>query len=434
MKSIREPFFSEGTTPLDGDDPNVYSKVVPFHPFSFLRANLANTINPDEKKYLPKAPAPTYMDDALLHSKLLSKKDEILKSSCLVVDKEYGGVLLTDAETTAKQRSVFAEVLAKIGRSFFNSNIVGMSLPIRIMESRTDEDRVAEAYRVIGLYLCKAANSSDKLERLKLVSTAMVAQNYLMMRKQKSINPLLGETLQATISDGTQIYGEQVSHHPPTTYVYAVGPNRSYVSYGYAILTPSFKGNYMMINVTVKQTIRFKDGHQIDIVARPGIKIAGLIAGQSRALLKGMYRIEDRTLKLRSVIFFDYGEKKGFISSSKTVPKDFVEGIIYAPTGAAFNEDARRVADLDDVKKELARMKGSWLDKFEINSVNYWNIDKFMPEVLRYSGNPLPSDWRFREDLVWVRHGNVDIADGWKDALEIRQRRDRALREKFAKK
>lgn len=46
------------------------------------------------------------------------------------------------------------------------------------------------------------------------------------------LNPVIGETLQGSYPDGTQIYCEQISHHPPISYFLAVGPEISYKYYG----------------------------------------------------------------------------------------------------------------------------------------------------------------------------------------------------------
>lgn len=45
----------------------------------------------------------------------------------------------------------------------------------------------------------------------------------------------------------------------------------------------------------------------------------------------------------------------------------------------------------------------------------------------------LPSDWRFREDLLWIAYNKKDYADEWKEELENAFRRDRKKREKFKK-
>ena len=46
----------------------------------------------------------------------------------------------------------------------------------------------------------------------------------------------------------------------------------------------------------------------------------------------------------------------------------------------------------------------------------------------------LPSDWRYREDLIWLKYGYMRIAQQWKIRLEVQQRADRSNRKAVAKK
>jgi len=41
----------------------------------------------------------------------------------------------------------------------------------------------------------------------------------------------------------------------------------------------------------------------------------------------------------------------------------------------------------------------------------------------------LASDWRYREDLIWLKYGFHDIAASWKLKLEVQQRKDRKSRQ-----
>ena len=50
------------------------------------------------------------------------------------------------------------------------------------------------------------------------------------------------------------------------------------------------------------------------------------------------------------------------------------------------------------------------------------------------SESVLPSDWRFREDLIWLKYNEMLIAHQWKLRLEVQQRKDRAGRQAAAKK
>jgi len=45
----------------------------------------------------------------------------------------------------------------------------------------------------------------------------------------------------------------------------------------------------------------------------------------------------------------------------------------------------------------------------------------------------LPSDWRFREDLIWLKYGYQKIAAKWKLRLEEQQRLDRRNRQNAEK-
>lgn len=47
-----------------------------------------------------------------------------------------------------------------------------------------------------------------------------------------------------------------------------------------------------------------------------------------------------------------------------------------------------------------------------------WNINKDIPTFLLHSLNPLPSDWRFREDLIWLSYNDFPKCEKWKLRLE----------------
>lgn len=41
---------------------------------------------------------------------------------------------------------------------------------------------------------------------------------------------------------------------------------------------------------------------------------------------------------------------------------------------------------------------------------------------------PLPSDSRYREDLLWLRYENLKYSQEWKSKLEVQQRHDKKKR------
>lgn len=60
----------------------------------------------------------------------------------------------------------------------------------------------------------------------------------------KPFNPILGETLQATFADGSEIYCEHTSHHPPiSNYLMYPKDKKGYIYYGFYEFVGSMSGN-----------------------------------------------------------------------------------------------------------------------------------------------------------------------------------------------
>lgn len=53
--------------------------------------------------------------------------------------------------------------------------------------------------------------------------------------------------MQGHYNDGTKVYLEQISHHPPISYLYIDGPNSSYTAYGPYSCTPSAGMNSLTV-------------------------------------------------------------------------------------------------------------------------------------------------------------------------------------------
>lgn len=68
---------------------------------------------------------------------------------------------------------------------------------------------------------------------------------------------------------------------------------------------------------------------------------------------------------------------------------------------------------------ELGIVSGSWIKSIRIDEKEIWNIN-IRPLKHYCVLNPLPSDLRFREDLIWLFYENKKIAQKWKLRLEER--------------
>ncbi len=150
----------------------------------------------------------------------------------------------------------------------------------------------------------------------------------------------------------------------------------------------------------------------------------------------------DRANGLKATIIMDYSKKKGYWKKTRTGRADEFEGVIYKIDRTQFEkagfhkkriyewEHPKSLAEIKDKGEEVSTITGSWLKEITFDSEQYWELGdrryKLWPQ--RASKSPLPSDWRYREDLIWLKYKNEPYADAWKKELEIMQRLDRKWR------
>ena len=69
------------------------------------------------------------------------------------------------------------------------------------------------------------------------------------------------------------------------------------------------------------------------------------------------------------------------------------------------------VKNLKDVEKPICEISGSWLNKLIIGNETYWDIERDHPKrQIPLVKDVLSSDWRYREDLIWLKYGYTKIA------------------------
>ena len=73
---------------------------------------------------------------------------------------------------------------------------------------------------------------------------------------------------------------------------------------------------------------------------------------------------------------------------------------------------------MKDKERDIADIRGSWLNNLIIGDEEIWNIDLHRPSRQKYANNPILSDMRFREDFLWIFHKQNKYAEEWKLALE----------------
>ena len=401
-----------GCTPLDGNDPLIYSFVEPTSPFSY---------GVPDNIYDPKCPPPTYIKNEELNTFEFSLQGALKGFQIL----KNGNLKCVDKDVIEKQRGVVTDLIKQVLQNFFKMGSFNnhISLPARIFEGRSLVERVVDMWKTAPLFLSKAGMMSDKEERVKLVTAFILSGIVGLFQQLKPFNPYTGETCEATMDDGSKIYCEQTEHNPPTTHVQIYGPRGLYVMNGYYAINLAFQANCVEGRMDGTTTITFnKTPKQVILYTLPKMMMGGFVFGDRTLHFEGTLNVEDKENKLRCLSFLN--DKKA---------KSTIVGMLYKYKSQLIKLP-QSMMEIKDIDSEIAVLEASITKGGSFNSIPYWNDETIKFAKVSYTKSPLPSDWRFREDLIWLTKGRLPFADAWKKRLEETQRRDRKLRLECAKK
>lgn len=162
--------------------------------------------------------------------------------------------------------------------------------------------------------------------------------------------------------------------------------------------------------------------------------------GDRTAWFTGNICVDYPQFKIKATVKMEKAPKDGKYALKNR--KDLFSGMIYN-----YNPDKSRkinipkydnVSDCFDGKKDfvsqISKISGSYLEGCDFDDKPYWDIRKDLSYKQFYEENPLPSDYRWREDLNWLYWKDKPIAEAWKLELERVQRNDRNKRTEYIKK
>lgn len=183
-----------------------------------------------------------------------------------------GGITIVDEENT---KSIVMEILKSFGKKILSgkfTDLMHISRPASITYPMSYLQAITNDFSY-SQYLNEAAECSDPIRRLQLVLTFLVAGLHVNLFEFKSkppLNPILGETYIARREDGTKIYLEQTSHHPPISHWEMIGPHESFHFYGHDQIIAGLSGpNTLKASKKGKHVIDFKDGTRITYILPP---------------------------------------------------------------------------------------------------------------------------------------------------------------------
>lgn len=155
-----------------------------------------------------------------------------------------GGYIFNDQEFIDDQRGMIWSFIKNIGSNIFEGkNLMNVSLPVVLFEPRSFLESLTDIWAYEKQTILKAAKLNDPLERFKLTMIFVLAGLHHTPTQKKPFNPILGETWQAKYDNGTEIFMEQTSHHPPISHFHVVPADNSYQLSGWGGWNASFRGN-----------------------------------------------------------------------------------------------------------------------------------------------------------------------------------------------
>ena len=364
--------------------------------------------------------------------------------------KDYYGVYCLNQEIVDRQSGVIKDLIVQLTKSILSRTHMTISLPIRIFEPRSMIERYTDWFSFAPDLLEKAANCEDNIETFKYVILFSLSALFRSTEQLKPLNPHLGETYQCEWEDGSKFYVEHISHNPPISSIYITSGKNLFVVSGYihmelgGILKAMFK-NAMLMIPKGKMTVYFPKKNQRVSFQLPKINFGGAIWGQRYIYFYDHMKFEDTDNNLKAII--------AFANWTKELKKKRIHDIYGKIFKHTYTEDELKKPFYNDsmpsnpfpskAEDVITEITGSWLEEIKFDDKVVFSVKESTPPPIIPSDNPLPSDSRFREDKVWLKHSfdNKEFAkvfEGyaqcWKLGLEAQQRFERGLRKEYADK
>lgn len=365
-----------------------------------------------------------------------------------IKDKE--GVQCNNDDINQRQSGIFADIFTQFAKNLFRGGNISLSLPIRVFEPRSMLERFVDWFSFSPILLKKANEQNDPIEAFKYAIIFTLSGLFFSTNQLKPFNPFLGETFQGYFEDGTEVYLEHTSHNPCISHYYVKEKNKNFIFSGFIHLV--LEGTFSMIATNSvnllqkgKNTIYLKNTDQTIHFQFPKLHIGGMFMGKRTIYWDGHMKFEDRKYNLKAYICF----AKSHSNLKHKRIHDFYGQILFHD----YNKDKQKSSSFyepsfskdsfpKDKNLRLSEINGSWLEQISFDNKVYWYFTENIPIQIYPVNISLPSDSRYREDLIWLKRSNLykehkkayeEYSQKWKILLEYQQRYERGLREKRLK-
>lgn len=119
-------------------------------------------------------------------------KDEV-RAECA---NKSGGKECTNKKMIKCLRNIGKKVITEIGRKILSGefNLTTISFPIKAMIPKSALEKALNSTCLFPLYMNRAAQTTDLIERFKLVICATIGNFWINCTFLKPLNPIIGET------------------------------------------------------------------------------------------------------------------------------------------------------------------------------------------------------------------------------------------------
>jgi len=444
---------NRGTTPIDGDDSDVYSFVQPWNMFSLLKL---------KGKYDKNRPPPTYIDYYEYQEQ--TKKWAFSSLNGIKILEDINRIEWVNNKIIEDMKGLKTYLVKQLAKNLFRGN-ASVSLPAYAFNPISNVSAFMNNFRTAPYFLNKAIHISPKTdpeERIRYITAMWVSSLHQNISFKRFFNPILGETYEGyfcsenseIVSNGDEVFNnnvtsrlqrmrnesimgksqptnlrnqfinifvEQISHHPPISSFLIEHPNKDYVIQGNFEEEFTRNKSNLEFRILGETYIQFSDGDYYSIQWP-----AKILENSVYMKYEEYIRIEQLNgSNLTSTVFL------GDSIEGDPLPIDGV--IYYRDPEIDFNPKTKSSEAINDMEEISWHISGSWIRDWIIDDKKYWNIKQDVITPHLPVSNPLPSDSRYREDLIWVWRDDLDIAQQWKMKLEDLQRNDTKMRKKKKK-
>jgi len=325
------------------------------------------------------------------------------------------GVFPMSKEEQDFERSVSWSMVKQFTKKIFTMDWTHFSFPVAYSEPRSFLERTADLFTFLSnKYAYEAAASSDPNERLINITIGIIAGFYIYMQSKKPWNPMLGETYVAEWQNGTKIYGEQTSHHPPVSNFEIFSHDGSWKCHAQCNFVISSGMTEVNVFQKGKFTMVFHDGDQYEWEF-PDICVRGILMGERVVRVQGKVKVFNPTHNLVAItkIAPKKDKKKGINSFSHT---NIYGGI-------------QKIGDPKYAYSTI--IKGNYCQSIIVNDKIVWDINNDIAQRPKQDIDRdflLNSDCRFRLDRAFLIENNTIYAEESKVVMEESQRREEKMR------